>query len=355
MHSLRDPADAVCRAIALELLAALTERHAELSGKEDVEALHDFRVAMRRLRSWLRAFEPQLPPMPRKARRRLRRIARVSNAGRDLQVQIAWLRARRSELSVRQRHGQDWLIARLENQLNKEGARFRARLEKDMQRIHTSLDSALQRASRALADAPPPAQGAPVPLDDTPFAAALALVVRDQADRIRDRLQAVQTPADHRQAHRARIEGKRLRYVLEPVADMIDANDALARLRRMQDSLGALQDSQTLSAAIAASLPAAARARGRRLAKLVRERGLSDRRLRDEERQDVEPGLLALARRAHTRAQDAFAQVEQRCLGANIETLVSAANRIADDLEQPASAIAYPAVTPMRTDDVSLR
>src|SRR5919109_4989742 len=136
---LRAPADVVCRTIALELLAELVERHAKLSDGKDAEALHDFRVAMRGLRSWLRAFESNLPDLPRKARSRLRRIARLSNASRDLQVQVAWLRSRKAELSVRQRHGQEWLIARLESARGKEDARFEARLEKNLQRVHIAL------------------------------------------------------------------------------------------------------------------------------------------------------------------------------------------------------------------------
>jgi CHAD domain-containing protein len=349
-YSLRDPADVVCRTIALELLAELVERHAKLSDGKDAEALHDFRVAMRGLRSWLRAFESNLPDLPRKARSRLRRIARLSNASRDLQVQVAWLRSRKAELSVRQRHGLEWLVSRLENQRRKEHARFEARLEKNMERIRAALEPALQRGSRTLADVPMLPRREP-----TPFGVALSSVVSAQADRIRVCLEAVQTPADYREAHRARIEGKRLRYVLEPVADLVDAGDALKGLKRVQDSLGALQDCQTLSEAIAAALPAATRARAKRLAKLARDGELSDDALREEDRHNVELGLLALAKRVHRRAQDAFVEVEHRCLGANIDALMAAISHVTDDLDRATPAVLVVAPTTSRTDDVTLR
>jgi CHAD domain-containing protein len=348
--SLRDPTDVVSRSIALELLAELGERHAKLSDDEDSDALHHFRVSLRRLRSWLRAFEPHLPDLPRKARSRLRRIARQSNVSRDLEVQVAWLRARKAELSVRQRHGQEWLIARLEEQRRKEESRFEARLEKDMERVRATLEPALQRGSRTLADVP-----ALPPRDSTSFALALAAVVRTEADRIRERLEAVQTPADTRDAHRARIEGKRLRYVLEPVAELVDADEALRPLKRLQDSLGEVQDCRVLSEAIAAALPVATRARTKRLAKLARDGALSDAALHEEDRHNVEAGLLALAKRVHHRSQEAFTEVERRWLGANAEPLLSALEGIAQRLERSAAETTYPDVIVPRTDDVALR
>ena len=62
---------AVCR-IALTHLDAARAAHERLKDASDTEALHDFRVALRRLRSVLRAYRPWLKNIPRKLRRRLR-------------------------------------------------------------------------------------------------------------------------------------------------------------------------------------------------------------------------------------------------------------------------------------------
>ena len=58
---------------------------------EDAEALHDLRVAMRRLRSLFQAFAPVLPKQIEQARA-LRRLFRQSNKARDHQVSLALLR-----------------------------------------------------------------------------------------------------------------------------------------------------------------------------------------------------------------------------------------------------------------------
>ena len=99
---LRERADRSMRLVALSLLAdaqkasdglirvsrELRDGHA---GGDD--ALHDFRVAVRRLRSWIRAFEPSLrDAVSRKQRRRLSEIADATGATRDATVHLAWLR-----------------------------------------------------------------------------------------------------------------------------------------------------------------------------------------------------------------------------------------------------------------------
>jgi CHAD domain-containing protein len=62
-------------------------------GSEDPEALHDVRVAVRRLTSALDVFADGLDDEPRRrARRMLRRDAEPLGAARDLDVQIALVR-----------------------------------------------------------------------------------------------------------------------------------------------------------------------------------------------------------------------------------------------------------------------
>ena len=56
------------------------------------EALHDLRVSLRRLRTWLRAFRPFVDDtVGRKSRRRLRRLVRSTNSARDLEVWSIWI------------------------------------------------------------------------------------------------------------------------------------------------------------------------------------------------------------------------------------------------------------------------
>ncbi|HYR32187.1 MAG TPA: CHAD domain-containing protein, partial [Gemmatimonadales bacterium] len=81
---LTEPAPRAARRIALTLLDAASAARERLTNADDAEALHDFRVAMRRLRSTLRAYQPQLIALvPAKLRRRLRELARATGEARD--------------------------------------------------------------------------------------------------------------------------------------------------------------------------------------------------------------------------------------------------------------------------------
>jgi CHAD domain-containing protein len=59
---------------------------------DDIEALHDLRVAARRLRAVLEVYEPALPAKShRRALKLVKATGDASNAARDLDVQIAFL------------------------------------------------------------------------------------------------------------------------------------------------------------------------------------------------------------------------------------------------------------------------
>ena len=75
------PAEETARRLALELLDATEAAAARLGDLEDHEALHDFRVALRRLRSTLAAYRPLLGKADSKAvRKRLRRVAKWTSS-----------------------------------------------------------------------------------------------------------------------------------------------------------------------------------------------------------------------------------------------------------------------------------
>src|SRR5947209_17918526 len=99
---LQQPFDRGVRLVALSLIddaqkAAdnLTEHAGDLrnGSAEGDEALHDFRVAVRRVRSWLGAFKPWLKnDVSRKKRRNLSRTAEATRETRDAAVHLEWLR-----------------------------------------------------------------------------------------------------------------------------------------------------------------------------------------------------------------------------------------------------------------------
>ncbi|MGH7586719.1 MAG: CHAD domain-containing protein, partial [Gemmatimonadales bacterium] len=70
-------------------------------------------------------------------------------------------------------------------------------------------------------------------------------------DALGEDLAGVLSLADRERAHRARIHGKRLRYLLEPFAASLEADTLVARLTRLQDDLGELRDAQALAELLA--------------------------------------------------------------------------------------------------------
>src|SRR5438034_4318112 len=103
---LEEPVERAAREIALRLLDKVEKERRRLDEPDDVEALHDFRVAVRRLRSWLRAFKgPLRGSVSGRHRDTLRAVARATNAGRDAEVHVEWLRARAELFRGRRRRG----------------------------------------------------------------------------------------------------------------------------------------------------------------------------------------------------------------------------------------------------------
>jgi CYTH domain-containing protein len=90
----------------------------------------------------------------------------------------------------------------------------------------------------------------PAPL----LARAAAAAIRTRADALEEELAGVASLADRERGHRARIQAKRLRYVVEPIAEAVDGAPLLERLTLLQDDLGELRDAQVLAESLARAL-----------------------------------------------------------------------------------------------------
>jgi hypothetical protein len=122
VDNLRESSHRVVRLVALGHLADAAGARDRLSRGSDDEALHDFRVALRRFRSWERAFrEYTRDDISKKRRRQLRDLARDTGASRDLEVHLAWLADQRESLTGRERPGLGWLLSTLDAQKAKAG------------------------------------------------------------------------------------------------------------------------------------------------------------------------------------------------------------------------------------------
>ena len=248
VENLRESTQRVVRLVALGHLADAAAARDRLTDKKDDEALHDFRVSLRRLRSWERAFRPWIKDdVSKKLRRQLRDLAGDTGASRDLEVHLAWLTEQRRSLGRVQRPGLNWLM----NSLQSRKSDADAVLENDVHGRFTKLNNKLERALSSYRETVRLRDDGRV-VSPPAFADALAPRVRDAAQSLRDHLERVQTIADDIDAHEARISAKRLRYLLEPVAKAVPgATEVIERLKSLQDVLGDLHDAQVFGEEIA--------------------------------------------------------------------------------------------------------
>jgi CHAD domain-containing protein len=256
----RLPGDLLSRsaeeASRLVLLAYLDEagraQH-RLTDPLDSEGLHDFRVALRRLRSCTRAYRPQLKgSVSKRMRRRLRDLTRATNPGRDTEVQLAWLHQQAAQLGPGDTQGLAWLVGRLE------GRKFEA-----LDAVTTEVASRFTKVATRLR---PRLQTFRVEVrtgkgqDRPSFGQVTGGLILTQGGRLAEKLHAVRKADDVAEAHVARIAAKRLRYLLEPLSRRVaGVKSQVQRLKELQDLLGQLRDRHVLVGEIAASLAGLAR------------------------------------------------------------------------------------------------
>jgi CHAD domain-containing protein len=322
------------RAVVRGLLAEAASAARAFAGGAGEERLHDLRVAVRRLRSALRTFGPWLGAAGRRRHlRRLRRIARSTSAARDAEVQLAWLAGRRAELSApSHRPGHAAAVAWFEARRDAgPPARLARRLRRAARKVRRRLDRPRGRPREV-----------PAPRGET-FAAALAGLVTAHVAALADRIAVVRDAADVEAAHRARIQAKRLRYLLEPLrgAPRADASEVVRALRALQDLLGDLHDAHVLAAALGDVLAEVTASRARRVhAGLLSPAGGG---VRAGLRGSPRPGLLALVRLVRERRDTRFLALERAWRGGDVEALATRARALAEALRgapPPAGAVA---------------
>lgn len=295
---LAQPARRAARVIARGLLHDVHLAHDRL-GTSDPQALHDLRVAVRRLRTWLCACRPVLDDtVGRKSRRAFRALAHSTNAARDAEVAQVWLRAQ-SELPAAAAAGHAHLVERLSGECVQTAEAASAFLAKRLPRATERLADELDRYWREIAvDDPEPEQL---------MAAFMAGLLQQQRARLARALRRVRSVEDVAAAHRGRIAGKQLRYVLEPLDADPRVADLVERLKALQDRLGELHDAQMLAERILSEVEQIAGAAAHRRAVVLVEPELAPGPARPS-RRGLRAGLLEVARRAHRHGDEAFTQ-----------------------------------------------
>ncbi|MBL8950081.1 MAG: CHAD domain-containing protein [Myxococcaceae bacterium] len=216
---LDSPAPAGVRFIALEYLDDWRATLPRLNDADDTEALHDYRVALRKLRSWLKTFDEGGD----KAQKQLSGLNESTGEARDLEVFEQWLEKDESPAAVYARE-----------QVKDHGEVDVARVEAKTLKVAEKLAERLSRYTLEV----PLGAGAPV----VPFSWAYASALRKLHNDLTEAALAASSIEDAELLHKVRIRAKRLRYALAPIKDWPEVGEALKLLKERQDLLGELHD-----------------------------------------------------------------------------------------------------------------
>jgi CHAD domain-containing protein len=228
------------RAVVRAHLDAAVSAASRLGEPAEVEALHDCRVALRRLRVALKAYAPVLKPgVPKDLRKAVSVLADRTGPARDAEVFHDWLEGRAPRLRGDAHQAATWLLRRVARQRDAEYRRLRRLLPKGIGMLEPLL-----RAGLAVPAARQPGGSS--------FEAFTAGCVEEHLGLLRESLDKVRTVADHERAHRARIAAKKVRYLLEPVLTR-RGKGVIGPLKAIQDGLGRLHDLGGAATTIAAA------------------------------------------------------------------------------------------------------
>lgn len=285
-----------CEAASLAITARLETlfEHEEGTRKgEDAEALHDMRVASRRLRAAMTIFAPCFP------RRRFKplqqetaAITRALGAVRDTDVMLEELRAYRDGLSTPDTTGVDHVI----EAVSADRERRRALLIETLdavarsgyrQHAHVTLWAGRSHQKRG---------------DETLAMAAHRIGVRRIAE-LYGFVQYVHDPARVEELHAMRKAAKHLRYSLEIFQSCFGPAIAscIERIRHIQDRIGKIHDCDVLIDLLRLHLESLACREHERLLEIALERQTPTRRMERvqeaiaaQTKADPRPGILAL-------------------------------------------------------------
>ncbi|HET7737900.1 MAG TPA: CHAD domain-containing protein [Tepidiformaceae bacterium] len=198
---------------------------------EDIEALHDMRVATRRLRAAMSAFRPFISPRLEATRLELGWVGTSLGEVRDLDVQIERMEEWRGTFDSA---ALDELEALLDSRRVAARKRMLAALDSRRYDLLVERFSAILRRGPARTYAP----------GRVPILAVAPDLIERRYRRLRKGGDGIRKDSAAAAYHALRIEGKKLRYALEFVGP-IYGEQALAFARRvtaLQDLLGLHQD-----------------------------------------------------------------------------------------------------------------
>jgi CHAD domain-containing protein len=234
------PEDSMAEAGRKILLAELSRmlQHEEGSRSgENIEDVHDMRVAIRRMRSTIRLLKLYVKQKYIRAHNRdLRRLGQVLGDVRDLDVMIEQIRVYQSSLDAEEQAALQTVVEALT-----------ARRDEARADLNDYFDSrAYQRLIISFCDflmQPLPERSHDSQVSPYQVRHVLPALIYDRLSAVRA-YDTVVHQADAKTLHALRIEFKRLRYLLSLFQDVLgqQAGEVIEEIKTIQDHLGHLND-----------------------------------------------------------------------------------------------------------------
>ncbi len=221
-------------------LHVVEEEQARVIAGTDPEALHRFRVALRRSRALLSEFKALLSPQLEAFRSQLAEVARVTNECRDVDVFLDALANDRDLLPVFLLSGLDTLEGHLE-------VRRRIAHREVVNFLHSAHYRSLLTSWRTWLEGP---ASRLLTREQVPLAKALRKNIRRRYRKVTSQLAGLSKDTEVEEIHRFRIACKKLRYVLEFAVSQAGGKRAKAAIRvlkELQTSLGDHHDANIQS------------------------------------------------------------------------------------------------------------
>lgn len=210
---------------------------------DDIEELHDMRVATRRLRAAIDLFAGALPARAQALREELRWLAAELGAVRDLDVQL-------ERMDVMTQWAVGWEEAGHRPPLD----HLRALLDAERAAARRDLLCALDsprwaRLADALVAMARQGPNRRLPAVRIPAAMAVPALVSDRHRAVTSAARRARRTGIAADYHRLRIRCKRLRYSLEFTSGLYGTGTQpfIRKLTRLQDALGLMQDAEVAS------------------------------------------------------------------------------------------------------------
>lgn len=222
----------------------ITDPAAWRGAERQREAVHDLHVALRRLRSWLRAWRPFLRDTVRKSsERRLQRLSRLAGRARDLEVQRAWLITQRVQRPRLAGASARWMVEGVDTEYAQAVRALATRLLKRLGRVAVRLNAELEDQDA----------GDVQKTTEPTTASVMAHLIGEHTEGLPQVLRRVRRPGQVDEAHAARIAIRRFRYLLDTLGRLSpDVRLVTGYLTSLQDRLGGLHDAQVLAARLTA-------------------------------------------------------------------------------------------------------